>query len=106
MGDLFLACFKSDSPAFISRYERSVAQAVEQVFAASGEVVWIKGSDAKSSKADCNAWKALYFSRIWSVQCCLFVSFRLGVLYFTLRHSFMEKVRVEGDEGLGFSVPG
>jgi hypothetical protein len=79
VADFLLLGFELDAPRLVSRYKASVSEAVEKVFDASGEIVWIKGLDAESDKADCNARKAFRFSESCCAQCCRFVTFSDGV---------------------------
>ncbi len=52
----------ADAPCFVAWYESSVAQAVEQILATSGEIIWVEWSDAVADKADRNARNAFFFS--------------------------------------------
>lgn len=79
VSNAFLLSLVSDAPWLVARYKPSVAQAVEQVFATSGEVVRIKGLHAVACKADNNALYAFRCSLCCTAQCWRFVMLRLGV---------------------------
>ena len=78
--DFDLLRLEDDAPRFVAGDNASMTEAVEQIFATSGEVVWIEAAYSVSDKADASAWKAFCFSLCCAAQCWRLVTFKLGTL--------------------------
>jgi hypothetical protein len=74
----FLLGDESDFPVLVPINEPASSKAISAVFSRGRKIVGVEGLDKESRIADRNAAHAFFFSRYWTAQWLLLVTFRLG----------------------------